>query len=131
MKATIEWIVLDWTPWEIAEYQLLLEKNKVQTMPTIILKNTEELDKLKEITHVRPCWPRAILPSHKKPQGSRNPYGPGWQKIWTISVLNWNRVEYKNQSTCARVLNVDQTLISKRKDTGRAVNGYYISTKHP
>ena len=115
MITSINWIQIEWTPQEIFDFiQISTPKDKVP---------------INNIEHIRPCWPRAITPSIKT-RWNRNPHWNKWQKIWTISLINWTRVEYKNQAVLAKVLWVDPWKISRVKNTSKAINWFYVTTKH-
>ena len=117
MIATINWVTIQWTPKEIAEF-IEISNPKVDTTTS---------------THapilVRPCWPRSITPSYRW-WWNRNPSWKKWNKVWTVSLINWARVEYKNQAVLAKFLWIDPAKISKIKNTTQAIRWYYITTKH-
>lgn len=121
MLATINWVLVEWTPAEIIEFRKLSEKEKFTEVITEASTPTRIV--------VPPCGPWSRWGWRKG--SANNKFWPEWQKVWTISTINWAKVEYKNQSACARSIWANQTVVSKKKDTGRPVNGYYITTKHP
>lgn len=121
MIATINWVLVEWTPSEIIEFRKLSEKEKF----TEVITEASTPHR----TVVPSCWPGSRWGWRK--WGANNKFWPGWQKVWTISMINWQKIEYANQSVCAKAIWVNQTVVSKKKDTGRPVNGYYITTKHP
>lgn len=131
MKTTIQWYEFEWTPQELQEFLGLISK-KTTTTQTIIPTTIQEVFKEKHVEAIRtmcaPCWPKWTHPG--KPRWN-NKHWPKGQKVWTISVINGFRVEYANQSVCARAIKVPQTSVCRFKDSGKAINWYFITTKHP
>lgn len=121
MKTTINGMEFEWTPKELKEFLDLNQKTAKQ----IKQESLEDLEPKRSV--VSPTGPKSLTPTPRK-------IWRGWAwkagcPIYTISMINGQRVHYANQSLCAKFLKVNEVVISKRKDTGRPVSWYYITTK--